>query len=221
MEQGSVKRPLKPVLRLVTPLFDLNGSEMAFLKTNYLVSDLFARLAAEENDAPGQFMLLNRQGYWLKGLWPDDEWGFLLPQGRDKTFARRFPSAWAVISSQDHGQVKLASGVFTFATMGPDKIAGDRSVSGSWQWKIVSWLKPEAVAELTWPLQRKHLIIFLLWGLCSAPLAWLAAQTLARRQAAEEDVRILALFPADNPNPVMRIAGDGRLLYANLPAGTC
>lgn len=215
MEQGRVKRPLKPVLRLVTPLFDLHGSEMAFLKTNYLASDLFARLAAEENDDPGQFMLLNRQGYWLKGPWPDDEWGFLLPQGRDKTFARRFPSAWAVISSQDSGQVDLASGVFTFATMAPHLIADDRSVSGSWQWKIVYWLKPEAVAELIWPLQRKHLIIFLLWGLCAAPLAWLAAQTLARRQAAEENMQILALFPADNPNPVMRIAGDGRLLYAN------
>lgn len=215
MEQGRVKRPLKPMLRIVTPLFDLQGNEKALLATNYLGRDLFTRLANDEKNASGQFMLLNRQGYWLKGPWPDDEWGFLLPQGRDKTFARRFPSAWAIISSQDKGQVKLASGVFTFATMEPYSITGDRDIIGSWQWKIVYWLKPEVIAGLTWPSQRRHWIIFLLLGLCCIPLAWLAAQTLARRQAAEEDVRILALFPDDNPNPVMRIAGDGRLLYAN------
>jgi len=215
LEQGRVKRPLKPMVRLVTPLFDRKGNQKAMLVINYLGNVLFARLANDEKDAPGEFMLLNRKGYWLKGPWPEDEWGFLLPQGLNKTFARRFPSAWAMISSQDSGQFRLASGVFTFATMEPYKIAGDRDIIGPWQWKIVYWLKPEVIAGLTWPLQKRHLIVFLLFGVCCIPLAWLAAQTLARRQAAEDDVQIMAQFPADNPNPVMRIAGDGRLLYAN------
>lgn len=215
LEQGRVKRPLKPMLRLVTPLFDLKGSQKAMLVTNYLGNVLFARLAEAEKDAPGEFMLLNREGYWLKGPWPEDEWGFLLPQGLDKTFARRFSSSWAVISSQDNGQFRLASGEFTFATMEPYKIAGDRDITGPWQWKIVYWLKPEVIAGLTWPLQRRHWIIFLFFGICCLPLAWLAAQTLARRQVAEEDMQVMAQFPADNPNPVMRIASDGRLQYAN------
>lgn len=38
---------------------------------------------------------------------------------------------------------------------------------------------------------------------------------ITRRKRNEEMVRNLALFPEQNPNPVLRIANDGTLLYAN------
>ena len=37
-------------------------------------------------------------------------------------------------------------------------------------------------------------------------------------QKAEDQIRSLAKFPRENPNPVLRIGGDGKLLYANPPA---
>ncbi|GJL78598.1 MAG: hypothetical protein NPINA01_15870 [Nitrospinaceae bacterium] len=36
----------------------------------------------------------------------------------------------------------------------------------------------------------------------------------------EKKIKSLAKFPSENPNPVLRIAGDGKLLYANAPAFT-
>lgn len=41
---------------------------------------------------------------------------------------------------------------------------------------------------------------------------------MAGRKQAEELQRRLAQFPEENPNPVLRIAADGALLYANAPA---
>ncbi|MFA6562392.1 MAG: PAS domain S-box protein [Verrucomicrobiia bacterium] len=41
---------------------------------------------------------------------------------------------------------------------------------------------------------------------------------IMERKRAEEALRRLAQFPAENPNPVLRIAADGALLYANAPA---
>jgi diguanylate cyclase (GGDEF)-like protein len=38
---------------------------------------------------------------------------------------------------------------------------------------------------------------------------------VAERRQAEEQLRVLGRFPSDNPNPVLRVAADGRLLYAN------
>jgi len=35
------------------------------------------------------------------------------------------------------------------------------------------------------------------------------------RARAEREVENLAKFPSENPNPILRVAGDGRLLYAN------
>jgi len=43
---------------------------------------------------------------------------------------------------------------------------------------------------------------------------------ITERKQAEEDLRQLAQFPGQNPNPVMRITFDGAILYANSPART-
>jgi len=40
------------------------------------------------------------------------------------------------------------------------------------------------------------------------------------RIAAEEDVKNLAKFPSENPNPVLRVTKDGVLLYANAASGS-
>lgn len=41
------------------------------------------------------------------------------------------------------------------------------------------------------------------------------AQDTTQRKRAEEEIRLLSLFPEQNPNPVLRLARDGVILYAN------
>jgi len=40
-------------------------------------------------------------------------------------------------------------------------------------------------------------------------------EEIAQRKRAEEKVQTLARFPSENPNPVLRLDSDGRILYAN------
>ena len=40
-------------------------------------------------------------------------------------------------------------------------------------------------------------------------------EDITERKRAEEEIRALSLFPEQNPNPVLRIARDGAILYAN------
>ena len=40
-------------------------------------------------------------------------------------------------------------------------------------------------------------------------------EDITERKQAEEDIKKLSKFPSENPNPIMRIAPDGTLLYAN------
>jgi PAS domain S-box-containing protein len=41
---------------------------------------------------------------------------------------------------------------------------------------------------------------------------------ITKRKRAEEQLVVLARFPDENPNPVMRIGGDGVLQYTNVPS---
>jgi len=63
-----------------------------------------------------------------------------------------------------------------------------------------------------------HFVLWLL-GAGGISLGW---QRLKRRVQertyAEEQIENLAKFPSENPNPVLRIARDGKLLYANAAA---
>ncbi len=41
------------------------------------------------------------------------------------------------------------------------------------------------------------------------------SRDMTERKRLHEEIRTLATFPSDNPNPVMRVSGEGTLLYAN------
>lgn len=49
---------------------------------------------------------------------------------------------------------------------------------------------------------------------------FILSNDITERKRAGETIRNLARFPSENPNPVMRIASDGTLLYANQSAFT-
>jgi PAS domain S-box-containing protein len=66
-----------------------------------------------------------------------------------------------------------------------------------------------------------------IWDFSSAPIGQLPdgrrlvismAMDVTERKQAELTIRSLARFPAENPNPVLRITRDGKLLYANQAA---
>lgn len=46
-------------------------------------------------------------------------------------------------------------------------------------------------------------------------ICFAVGRDITGRKAAEEEINILARFPSENPNPVLRISTDGRVLYAN------
>ena len=43
-------------------------------------------------------------------------------------------------------------------------------------------------------------------------------QDITERELARQESEILARFPTENPNPVLRVARDGEILYANPPS---
>lgn len=112
VEHGDIEIPFKPVLRMATPIFDREGRKAGVLVLNYLGQELTQKIAESSSAASGLTMLINREGYWLHGLEPDDEWGFML--GNDRVFSNDYPEAWEQMASHTQGQFVTKHGLFTF-----------------------------------------------------------------------------------------------------------
>lgn len=117
IEREQVEVPHKPVIRFATPLFDDRGHRRGILVLNYLGQTLLDRFVQAAGSGAERLMLLNRQGYWLRGQNQVDEWGFMLDKAT--TLADRNPRAWALVKDLDHGHATLADGLWTWASVVP------------------------------------------------------------------------------------------------------
>ena len=107
VERGEIELPLKPMIRFGTPFFDGQGTKQGIVILNYLGAALLNKFESAAANAIGRMMILNADGFWLKGPAPEDEWGFMYEDGKEKTFGRKYPDAWSEISRADSGQFKM------------------------------------------------------------------------------------------------------------------
>lgn len=78
IENGKIEQPLKPMIRFATPFFDNHGEKHGIIVLNYLGQTIISQLDKLSNSMiESQIMLVNSNGYWLKGPLPENEWGFM------------------------------------------------------------------------------------------------------------------------------------------------
>ncbi len=105
IENGEIEQPLKPMIRFITPVFDFQDRKRGVLVLNYLGKNLLKELKESLSFVPGEAMLVNSEGYWLKGLCSEDEWGFMYEDRMTRRFGHRFPDAWQRIEGMKRGQL--------------------------------------------------------------------------------------------------------------------
>lgn len=153
VEQGEVERPLKPMIRFGTPVFDGNGIKRGIILLNYLADNMLSRLDKVAR-REGANHLLNNDGYWLHAPNSDDEWGFML--GTDRHFSTSYPTVWKAMVEREKGMLEDDEGIFTFTTIYPPlegQLSGPRSdtvfsntldkvPTSRYFWKLASHIDP-------------------------------------------------------------------------------
>lgn len=207
IERGQIEQPLKPMIRLGTPVTDSSGNKRGIVLLNYFGQRIIDSIS-RAHQGLGEILLLNADGYFLKGLNPSDEWGFMYEDRRDLNFAKRFPPVSTPLNDLDTGVLTNEAGMFTFERIHPVTEA-DRTSSGSdkayepsqhsldakeYVWTLVGYV-PESI--LAAGLNRFTLMLIQLYSLLlvvAAIGAWLLAKAkksnidahLALKQSAEE-----------------------------------
>jgi PAS domain S-box-containing protein len=229
-EQGRVEQPLKPVVRIGTPVFAPDGRLRGVLLVNYRVGPLLEAFDASTRGLFGHSMLITGDGHWLHVQRGPNDWGFVF--GRKDSFAANEREAWGEISGRTGGQFTNASGLWTFDTVQTVGVAAEAAraaqvtaaLDAAHEWKIVSVVPAEEIAAAVRPTFHTVLssvLLLLAAGLAVSVVvarAWVRRESadLARaQQEARESEAGLRLVLQSNPNAMMVIDRDGTVFEAN------
>jgi PAS domain S-box-containing protein len=225
IEHGEIEQPPKPMIRFGTPVFDIYRRKRGVMLLNYFGKRMLQNLEASYISSPGYLMLLNQEGFWLKGPKPEEEWGFMYKNKLHKTFGNRFPDAWKRIFAQESGQFYYEGGLFSFTTVfpyyafwKPGRLHGNPDVkrrASSYYWKIVSHIPPNALNAIYRNALDKVILLNTVLLPLLAIFSWLLARSYVRRRIAEKALR-LAQFSLDRSTDGIQWLGPkGQHLYVN------
>ena len=196
VERGEIEIPLKPMIRFGTPFFDGQGRKQGIVILNYLGASLLNKFESAAKNTVGSMMILNADGFWLKGPDPKYEWGFMYENGKERAFGREYPDAWSSISGADSGQFQNEAGLFSFATLYPlrenHKVGTIPEVSGgpdrAYHWKIVSHVPPALLKEKGDKLLKKVVSIYAVLIVLTTISCWLLAYLSHKRRYAVKEL---------------------------------
>lgn len=206
IERGKIEQPLKPMIRIGTPVFDRVGQKQGIVLLNYFGEIMLQEFGRVMGASNSRAWLLNRDGYWLKGPPTELEWGFM-HQRPEASLAHRYPDTWKKILAAKHGQFENEHGLWTFATVYPlaeghrtstgthEAFAPSRSdlESSDYFWKAVLLQPHEEYRSSAWRTggvllaMAATLLIVLFIG------SWRLANAWKRAEVAEKELRQINL----------------------------
>lgn len=198
IERSEIERPFKPMIRVARSVFGRDGQRHGIIILNYRGRHLLDELDARIADGRRQWMILNRDGYWLLGPDRSVEWGFML--GKEEGFHTRYPDAWRVIASNDSGQFRTADGLVTFDTIYPLALSTSSNIGAehvetaspddlpprTYFWKTISLLPTPILTESDNRVLAHWIAIGTpIWFVGLAMTYWMVAFRLDRRRATD------------------------------------
>ena len=202
IEHGEVEKPLKPMIRFGTPIFNEKGQKRGIVILNYLAANLIKDMKDLVVASSLHSMMLNSDGYWLTNKsFPNLEWGFMFKNGKGLTMQTQEPKTWRKITAADSGQFSNEKGLYTFTTVYP-LLGGWRSSTGASQaftpslakkkaeeyfWKIVLYLPKDLLTAAPDKILTRYILLSVaVFILLSVGAFLLVRAKLIERQAVKD-----------------------------------
>ncbi|MGE4527943.1 MAG: diguanylate cyclase [Rhodospirillaceae bacterium] len=210
----------RPLLRFATTATASGRAPTHIVEAAYRADVLLDQLAQIGAHTTNTLIVADREGLWLAH--PKAAaltWGFSYKSFAEAKLPQLYPVAWGRIQSEENGVIRVKDGVFVFRTAHP-------AVKGFWglrpdgepapeasEWKIVSFLSPEALAEMRNDIFQTLLPFAFASVLALGLGAWIFAVLWAERR--HRHIRLLQRASTDPLTGALnRAAFDERLAAA-------
>lgn len=190
-ESGKIDELNVPIMRVGAALPVEKGSRPpGYVIVDYVVTNLFQKLARSDERLGANTLLVNEEGYWLLGPSRDQEWGFLFPDRRKFTLATSNPAVWKQMAQSINGTASDASGLIAYDTV--SLLPGETPIATPGMQhviKILTWQNPQFIA-----MREEGATIQLWWAVAAAlglflPVTYL---TMSTREQQKEAARAKA-----------------------------
>ena len=155
IENGEIEDPIKPMVRLSTPLYNQRNELLGIVIVNYYAEYMLENFQNVAGTRYGEMYLLNTDGYWISNSEHHQyEWAFMY-EDQDTRFQDFFPDEWEKINKEQGGVLDSNEGYFVYSRITLLCDNTRQIVPGESNWIAVSYISTE---------NQKEELVFLTFG---------------------------------------------------------
>ncbi len=146
IENGEIEQPIKPMIRIATPIFSDNGEKKGIIIVNYYAKNLIDNFDNIASASDNPVFLLNEDGYWLSNSADESkEWAFMYEDKLDIRFDGFYPSEWGqVTDGNESGIINSENGIFIYDNVLLSGVDNSSIVAGEDKWLVLLYISPDA-----------------------------------------------------------------------------
>lgn len=197
IEHGEIEIPHKPMIRLVTPVFDDKNIKQGVVILNYLADNLLDGLKIFSLVQKNHHMLINSEDYFLvHDKKPELEFAFMFGESPEKKYSAIYPKTYRCFKDRTKGQFVIDSGILTFDSVFsyPKNLEADKNISiinKDSCWRLITFV-PNAPIWNVNNINKNGLLILLSLLNFSLLISLLIAKLLLRKRINHDAIKKLA-----------------------------
>lgn len=192
--------PLTPIINISSKITLVGNRSEGIINVSVLADKLLLPITQIGSNSSSKIMLVNHQGFYLKGEQSEHEWGQYLQASQQYNFAEAFPDKWQIIQELSQGTFTSGNNTYVFKkfSIEPNKPASTYVLIN----RISHDFAYSLVAEQIYQLLLFHLAVLIL----SAIALWYSHNIKLTRKIQQHSLELISVL--FNANDAIVITDD-------------